>query len=135
MRFFRVPVKMRKLLVTVLGMEISVHNYVRTLRKAAGLTQGELAFLINQRSENAVRLFEIGDRVPLLEGALALQIVFGVELKAIFPGYYEQVEDAVMRRGRLLDEQLEDKTDSRSTAVRALLSRMVHGAQGNDIIL
>jgi DNA-binding XRE family transcriptional regulator len=100
-------------------------NYVRTFRQRHGLFNEELALLINQRSRTAVSFFETGDRVPNLEGALALQVVFGVAPREMFPGFYETVEEGVMRRAERLHARLEGKTDQRSAARLRLLEEMV----------
>ncbi len=103
------------------NMKHSAFNYVRTFRQRFALSEGELALLIGQRSASAVSHFESGDRVPNLEGALALQILFGQAPREMFPEFDEFVEDALMRRAAELLTQLEGKTDQRSEAKRRLL--------------
>lgn len=105
-------------------MESSSFNYLRMLRQRHALEAKELAFLINQKSGTAITQYEVGDRVPTLEGAFALEVVFGHDAHGLFPGYFEAVEDAVMRRASLLLEQLQEATDQRSTAKRALLEAL-----------
>ena len=108
-------------------------NYVRTFRQRHALSEEELATLINQRSASAVSHFELGDRVPNLEGALALQIVFGLAPREMFPGFFEVVEEGVMRRAKRLYERLEGRTDARSQAKRDLLDEMPgRWREGND---
>ena len=99
-------------------------NYVRTYRQRHALSEEELALLINQRSGSALSHFELGDRVPNLEGALALQIVFGLAPREMFPGFFEAVEEGVMLRAKRLYESLEGKTDARSAAKRDLIEEM-----------
>jgi DNA-binding XRE family transcriptional regulator len=99
-------------------------NYVRTYRQRYALTDGELALLINQRSGSAISHIELGDRVPTLEGALALQIVFGLAPREMFPGFFEAVEDGVMARAKRLYESLESNSDRRSQAKRDLLDEI-----------
>jgi len=105
-------------------MKHSTFNYVRASRQRTAFTEEELAFLINQRSKTSVSLIEAGDRVPGLEGAMALQVVFGLAPKELFPELYEHVEDAVMRRAQLLYEKFEEKSDSRSQAKLTALEEM-----------
>jgi transcriptional regulator with XRE-family HTH domain len=106
------------------SMKHSTFNYVRAHRKRHALTEEELAFLLNQRSRTAISLIETGDRVPTLAGALALQVVFGLPPKEVFPELYEHVEEAVMRRGEVLYEKLDGKSDARSQAKLSLLEEM-----------
>jgi DNA-binding XRE family transcriptional regulator len=96
-------------------------NYVRTFRQRHVLTEDELAFLISQRSHTAVSRIEVGRRVPNLEGALALQVLFRQQPRQMFPGFYEAVEDGVMRRCKTLIDALADKADPRSVAKRRFL--------------
>lgn len=105
-------------------MKYSTFNYVRTCRQRHALTEDELARLMGQRCGTIISKLENGVRVPSLEGALALQVIFGLAPRSIFPEFYEHVEDGVMRRARELYEQLEGMTDPRSAAKRELLEAM-----------
>jgi DNA-binding XRE family transcriptional regulator len=107
-------------------------NYVRTFRKRHGLFSEELAHLINQRAHASITFFESGDRVPNLEGALALQVVFGFAPREMFPGYFELVEDRVMRRAARLHAKLDGKTDRRSLARLGLLEEMAVRQQDDN---
>jgi transcriptional regulator with XRE-family HTH domain len=102
----------------------STFNYVRTCRQRHGLTAQELSELVGQGSATAISKIENGDRVPTLEVALSLQVIFGLPPKAVFPEYFEWVEDRVMRRARDMYEVLQGETDSRSAAKRELLEAM-----------
>jgi hypothetical protein len=73
--------------------------------------------------------------VPTLEGALALQVIFGMAPREMFPDFFAWVEDAVMRRGAELYEKVEGKTDRRAVAHRELLDAMADRATGSDIAL
>jgi len=106
-------------------------NYVRTCRQRHALSAEELASLINQRSAAAVSQFESGDRVPTLEGALALQVVFGLAPRELFPDFFASIEDAVMRRAANLYEQLEGLTDRSSQAKRTLVEEMPSRSTSN----
>lgn len=97
---------------------------MRTCRQRHGLTEEELAFLIDYGSRNSISLVETGDRVPRLEGVMALQIVFGMASRELFPELYDQVQDAVMRRARVLYERFEESDDPRSEAKLSLLEEM-----------
>lgn len=105
-------------------MKHSTFNYVRTCRLRHALTAQELARLVGQSSDTAISKIENGERVPTLELALALQIVFGQSPRAVFPEFYEHVEESVMRRARDLYDEVEDASDGRSVAKRELLEAM-----------
>ncbi len=110
-------------------------NYVRTYRLRGGLTAKDLGFLVGQRSATAISQYEAGSRVPTLYVALALEVVFGLKPRELFPEFFEQVEDEVMRRVRTLDAELADKVDRRSQACRRLIEAIPHRGSDNDIIL
>lgn len=108
-------------------------NYVRTHRQRYALTDDELAFLLNQRHHSAITHLEAGTRTPNLEGALALQVLFRLQPKHLFPGYFEAVEERVMARVADLLEQLEDRTDSRSAAKREFLEGVARADSDDGI--
>lgn len=116
-------------------MKHCAFNYVRTHRQRHALSPGDLALLINQENATAISHYESGRRVPTLEGALALQVVFGLAPREMFPDFYEYVQDAVMRRAAELYGKLEGLTDRRSVARRGLIEEMPRRASTSDIAL
>jgi transcriptional regulator with XRE-family HTH domain len=106
-------------------------NYVRTYRQRHGLSSDELAALIDQRGRAAIPQFEAGDRIPTLIAALALQVVFGLAPREMFPDLYARIEDAVMRRAAELYESLGALTDRYTEAKRDLLNEMPRRALAN----
>jgi len=111
----------------------SSFNYVRTYRKRNALSTRELAALLGLRSGASVAKFERGERAASLWTAFALQVVFGVAPRELFPGLYETVEDAVMRRARSLHNTLEGRTDAASGVKRELLDDMPRRSLANTI--
>lgn len=99
-------------------------NYVRMCMQRHGLTRSELANLIGYKSRKAVNRIATGQRKPTLEAALALQVIFGTVPHDLFPGIFERVEEAVMRRGQELHAALDGLDDQRSAAKRDLLEAM-----------
>ncbi len=63
---------------------------------------------------------------------LGLQVIFGVKAEEMFPGLYDQVEDAVMARALRFYEKLDGKTDRKSLRKRELLTDMMKRATSND---
>jgi hypothetical protein len=105
-------------------MDSTSFNYVRAFRQRARLHEGELGFLISQGSHTAITRIEGGARRPNFEGALSLQVLFGQAPRQLFPGYFEVVEDTVMRRIAQLLKSLETRTDPASLAKRAFLEEV-----------
>jgi transcriptional regulator with XRE-family HTH domain len=115
-------------------MKHSTFNYLRSCRQRHALTEEDLAFLIDYRSKGTISLIEAGTELPGLSKALALQVVFGMAPKDLFPGFYADVEDAVMRRAKTLYGDLEGDTDPRSAAKRKLLEDMAQRRDEDDAI-
>ena len=105
-------------------MKHSRFNLVRTLRLRSAMTTDELARLLGQRSGTAISQFEAGDRVPTLRGALALQVVFGLNPHEMFPALFSEVEEAAMRRAHEQYEALDGKPGRRAETKRALFEEM-----------
>jgi transcriptional regulator with XRE-family HTH domain len=116
-------------------MKHRAFNYVRTHRLRHALSAEDLAGLLNQRSTTSVSMFENGERLPNLEGALALQVVFGMAPREMFPDFFASVEEAVMLRACALYQRLEGFTDRASIARRDLIEDMPRRAGTNDIAL
>src|SRR2546428_8706607 len=76
-----------------------LHNYLLTHRKRFGLTQAEVAFLLGCRHKTKVSDYEQRTRRPMLETALACEVVFGVPVRELFAGMFDEVEVVTHRRG------------------------------------
>jgi DNA-binding XRE family transcriptional regulator len=99
-------------------------NYVRRNRKQWSLTQGELARLLNL-SQSAFSRCESGESAPDLYIALALQVIFSRSPRALFPGHYRKIEEAVMAGAAEFDQTLRGKTDNASLRKQQLLAAMI----------
>lgn len=106
------------------------HTYVRRNRLRWALSQGELADLVGV-SQSIISRCETPDYVPDASVALGLQVVFGQSPRALFPGLYTSIENAVMANAAELDRALGQKRDHASETKRRLLTGMAHRAGGN----
>jgi transcriptional regulator with XRE-family HTH domain len=106
---------------------------VRQARKRFALSQGELADLL-ALSQGEISRLEDDRHVARLETVFALQILFGVEPRDMFPRRYAEAFDAVMRRASKLDQALRDKTDAASLKKKRLLSAIVDRAEPNHLL-
>src|SRR6266849_8297018 len=88
-------------------MSRKLQNYVRTYHKRAGLSQDEMALLLGCRSGAKVSRCERFTRQPSLQTILAYEAVFGVPVRELLAGVYEQQVAAIRERARLLKEDLE----------------------------
>jgi len=83
----------------------SLQNYLRTNRKRMSLSQEEVAFLLGMNGMekgSKVCRDEKFVREPSLQTALAYQAIYGKPVSELFAGLYEQVEQGVAKRAKLL---------------------------------
>ena len=73
-------------------------SHVRLLRRRAGLTQRELAFILGYRSESQISRLESGSRVPRASELLMIEMVFGVASAAVFPSLGERASAFISAR-------------------------------------
>ena len=72
-----------------------------------------MAFLLGCEDGSSVSRYERETREPNLRTALAAQVVFGLPAHELFPGIYEEVEQEVTQRARVLSERLEKAPSGR----------------------
>ena len=66
---------------------------IRELRKARGLTVGQLADFLCLLSEQAVYKWQRGDSLPTVDNLYALSKLFGVSVDAILVGVAEKTKE------------------------------------------
>jgi transcriptional regulator with XRE-family HTH domain len=83
----------------------SLSNYLRTHRKRLELSQEEVAFLLGFNGVNKgvnVSRDETFAREPSLNNALAYEVIYGKSVRELYAGQYEDVEQEVAKRAKLL---------------------------------
>lgn len=97
--------------------------YLRTHRRAWGITQRELALLIGLQSPSHVSRLEHGKckRGPSYETALACHVLFGIEPRDLYPAIHREVEDRVIRACYHMHRGLEHSTKLSDLRKRELL--------------
>ena len=86
-------------------MTYKLENYLRTYRKRAGLSQGEVAFLLGCKSGTKVSRYEQFRRCPTLETTLALEVIFRAPVRDLFAGVHHRVAEMTTERaGQLIDK-------------------------------
>lgn len=83
-------------------MARKLDNYLKTHRKRAGFSQDDIAFLIGMSDGTKVSRYERRRRRPSLETALALEALFGVPTRELFPGVFLRAEQRMRQRARQL---------------------------------
>jgi len=124
-------------LTMVLLTPIARHNlmtkvscYLRTLRREWEVTQDEVAFLMGKGDRNRVSDIERGKARPNVREILAYALIFGFPSRDIFPAFYDELEEAVMRNAYELDQQFEGKSSLKALRKRKLLNEMLARATG-----
>lgn len=88
-------------------------NYLRGLRKATGLSQKELAFLLGANTSGGVSRYERYVRTPTLLTALMLEAALGAPCRELFSGVYATAQETVARHARQLLKRSAGQSASR----------------------
>jgi len=104
-------------------MKKTLGRYLRAYRRAAGLTEGELAYLIGHENAAVISRLESGGRPPTLRQCLALAVVFGVDVAELFPTLFTEIEDEVVRLAYELHQRLQGDPSATTKVKLDLLER------------
>jgi DNA-binding XRE family transcriptional regulator len=88
-------------------MDHKLKTYLRTLRRRWGLTQKELAFLIGASGSTNISRLEHLKRLPSLAAAIACIVIFDTSPHQLYPGLFEDIEEAVLQRANELYNELQ----------------------------
>jgi transcriptional regulator with XRE-family HTH domain len=102
-------------------------QYLRSERKRGGLSQHDMAALLNTAART-VRHYEQDHRLPPLETALAYEAVLGVPVAELFAGLTMAVRKAVRMRARrraakVVPAKTEARRLHRNASLLAIASR------------
>jgi len=108
------------------------YTFVRAHRRRWGLSQRELALLLNFADSSSVSRIERAKRVPTIETIIACCVIFELSMPELFPPMYDDVEETVLTAAKALYDELEEKTDKRSALKRSLLEDILARATGRN---
>ena len=94
----------------------SLPNYLQTQRKRLSLSQEEVGFLLGlagMNKGNKVCRDENYAREPSLQDALAYEVIYGRPVRELFAGRYQQAQQNVAARARILNFRKVRKPDVR----------------------
>src|SRR5262244_2102882 len=91
-------------------MSNKLENYLRTYRKRSGLSQDEVAFLLDCKNGTKVSRYERSVRKPSLQTLFAYELVFGAPARELFAGAYQKVQKKISKRAQLLTWKLNRAT-------------------------
>ena len=106
----------------------ALRNYLRTYRRRRDLSQDDIAFITGWRDGRTVSNYERFKTVPSLETALICERIFKAPVRELFAGMYDQVDQLVTKRVRVLVEKLETTAidpsgNGRIDSLRSLLQQ------------
>jgi len=94
----------------------SLPNYLQTQRKRLSLSQEEVGFLLGlagMNKGNKVCRDENFARKPSLQDALAYEVIYGRPVRELFAGRYQQAQQNVAARAKVLNFRKVRKPDVR----------------------
>lgn len=85
------------------------------------MTQEEVAVLLGYEGRSSVSRVERGKQIPTLGNVLALEVLFGVAPKELFPALFQEAEETLLRRALpLYEATLKSSTSAAARKRRAL---------------
>jgi transcriptional regulator with XRE-family HTH domain len=100
-------------------------NYLLTNRKRLALSQADVAFLLGTRGGTKMCRYERFVRVPSLETALALEVIFQKPARELFAGLYQKIEGEVAARAKAMTYRTDmRKPDRETTRKRQVLTNI-----------
>jgi transcriptional regulator with XRE-family HTH domain len=106
--------------------------YLHSLRKRYGLSQPELAELLGI-SVSALSRYEGQSRKPTAELIVAAEVIFGLCAKDIFPLFYHEVQQVVVKRAKALYARLEKHTEPAAYEKLRLLDALFERANQDGL--
>jgi transcriptional regulator with XRE-family HTH domain len=97
----------------------SLPNYLRTHRYRHRLSQEEVGYLMGGNGTgkgSKVSLDENSKRETRLRTAMAYEILFGTPIRELFAGAYEEVQQEVMERAKLMQHRANMKANTKKLA-------------------
>ena len=102
-------------------------NYLRSNRKRQALTQDEVAFLLGSRGESKgaeVCRHEQFTCESKLRTALAYEVIYQKPVRDLFAGLYQQIEQEVADRAKILNFRKDLKPSQRTAYRRQVLASL-----------
>jgi transcriptional regulator with XRE-family HTH domain len=90
------------------GGKHAIQNRLWQTRKRRGLEQKQVAYLLNHHTPDQVSRYELGTRLPTLETALLLEMIYGAPLRVLYKDLYEQLQAELRTRFEHIP-QLQDR--------------------------
>jgi transcriptional regulator with XRE-family HTH domain len=76
----------------------TIENRLWQARKRRGLEQKQVAYLLGLQTPDQVSRYELGTRLPTLETALLLEMIYGAPLRMLYKDLYERLLSELRER-------------------------------------
>lgn len=80
------------------GVRNIIKNRLWSCRKRRRLEQKQVAYLLGQTTPGQVSRYELGTRLPMLETALLLEMIYGAPLRVLYKDLYERLQADLRER-------------------------------------
>jgi transcriptional regulator with XRE-family HTH domain len=90
----------------------SSQNYLKAYRLKSGLSQEDIANIIDYKDSGEVSRHERAETIPGLAGVFAYEVIFRVPASKLFAGMYEEVEHDIENKIRRLELSLERRSSN-----------------------
>ena len=77
-------------------------NLLRMHRRRSGFSQDDISYLLGAQCGAKTCRYERNHRVPPLETAFGLEIIYQTSLHELFPGQFREVEERILSRANRL---------------------------------
>jgi transcriptional regulator with XRE-family HTH domain len=104
-------------------------NYLRSNRLRWGLSQGELAHLLEWKRAEVISRIEKKQRPPTLKLVIACFILFGTPAAELFPDISASIETDVMARVWELYEEIQGEPSRKTKIIIELLEGAIERAE------
>ena len=84
-------------------------TYLRMYRRRTGLSQEDVSYLLGLVCGTNVSRHEVGGRIPVLETALAYEVIFQASIRDLYEGDFRRVGRLIRRRAEGLSAFLARK--------------------------
>jgi transcriptional regulator with XRE-family HTH domain len=103
----------------------SLENYLRVVRKRCGLTQHDVAFLLDEKVER-VEMYENKSAFPHARSVIGLEVILDEPLQTLFGGLAEGTRAGIVARARVLLQSMSDQVTSENAERLETLARIAN---------
>lgn len=101
-------------------------NYLKVYRKQSGLTQKEIATLLDKKSVAVISKIENGRSIPSLETAVYLSIIYRQPITELIPVLIEKWQFQILKNLDCMNTDLEQSTNTKNRAKKNYIERIIN---------